>query len=76
NWQATSVGEESVAWQHGDINGDGIVDFVDFTTQNIYWQRSIAKAGSTAAVPEPSSWLLVVLAVTLWVPAVGKSRVA
>ena len=55
NWQ-TNVS----AWSAGDFNADGAVSAPDLNVLGINWQQS-ALAASTAAVPEPSSCLLVIM---------------
>ena len=55
NWQqAVSL------WSKGDFNADGTVGAPDLNVLGINWQQS-ALAASTAAVPEPTSCLLVIM---------------
>ncbi len=49
----------SLAWDRGDFNGDGVVDASDFNVWNSH--RLMSSAGAPAAVPEPASlWLALV----------------
>ena len=45
-------------WSSGDFNADGTVDVADLNLLALNWQRSIAAASPSAAIPEPSTSLL------------------
>jgi hypothetical protein len=47
-------------WAQGDFNGNGVVDLADYT---LWRDRNFVMpvAGSAAAIPEPTTWLLVTL---------------
>ena len=55
NWQSDNVS----SWARGDFNGDGRVGAADLNTLGVNWQFGAA----AAAVPEPSSAVLLLLAV-------------
>jgi len=57
-------------WLTGDIDGDGDTDTVDLTTAIINFTGA---RNAAAAVPEPSSLLLLVLAVGCLTVAQGRS---
>ena len=73
NWQA-GVGDpntSTVTWEMGDFNGDGQIDGSDVTILAGNWQYGVDAAA--ASVPEPSSVLLLVMAlVSLMI--VGKNN--
>ena len=56
----TSAGGTCKTWADGDTDGDGDVDSGDLTTAIINFTGA---SNAAAAVPEPSSLLLLVLAV-------------
>lgn len=56
---ASHFGEGAATHSQGDANGDGIVDGDDF----LYWQRQATPAAVTDAVPEPSAFAMIGVAV-------------
>ena len=61
-WQENFGLAEGVAASHGDFDGSGVVDGADF----LVWQRHFSdEANAFAAVPEPATALLAVLAAPL-----------
>jgi hypothetical protein len=53
-------------WSRGDFNVDGIIDAADLNVLALNWQQSIPMATvASAAVPEPSAWLISVVVVGL-----------
>lgn len=49
----------TIGYEHGDLNFDGLIDLHDFHT---FVEEFPAAAAAAQAVPEPSSWLLGLLA--------------
>jgi hypothetical protein len=46
-------------WHNGDFDGDGDVDFADFNElANHYTGAGVDYTAGKAAVPEPSTWLM------------------
>ena len=66
----TGVTGSGTTWLTGDIDGDGDTDTVDLTTAIINFTGA---QNAAAAVPEPSSLLLLVLAVGCLAVARGRS---
>jgi hypothetical protein len=62
NWQkGVSNPGETVTWEMGDFNSDGKVDGSDVTILANHWQDGVST--SSAAVPEPSTLVLLLAAV-------------
>ena len=60
NWQAgVNPGDDAATWDMGDFNGDGKVDGSDVTILAGNWQCGV-EAAAAAAVPEPSTLLLLI----------------
>ena len=66
----TSAGGTGKTWNTGDADGDGAVDSSDLTIAII---NLAGASNAAAAVPEPSSLLLLVLAVGCLAVARGRS---
>jgi hypothetical protein len=67
----TSNGAQSKVLATADANADGRVDGADF----LAWQRALGATPSEAmAAPEPSSWLLAMLAAVSWRARSRRSR--
>jgi hypothetical protein len=45
-------------WRHGDFNGNGIVDPSDYDIWKSNFGLTVAGAGASTGVPEPSTWVL------------------
>ena len=60
NWQYGVDGNGTASWEMGDFNGDGKVDGSDVTILAGNWQYGVN--ATTAAVPEPSTLLLLLTA--------------
>ena len=59
NWRAMPAEQP---WSNGDFNADEIVDSGDLNLLALNWQQSIPAAATGAAVPEPSSLVLLMVA--------------
>ena len=64
---SADLNKVGISWQlpqdrysEGDFNGSGLVDAADLNFIGLRWQQEIPLAASAAAVPEPSSVLLLV----------------
>jgi hypothetical protein len=73
---------DPATWAQGDFNYDGVVnvlDAADFLTTGLYNQGFYnpppAAVGAVAAVPEPTTWLLLAAGLT-GVGVVGRRRTA
>ena len=69
----SSFGATGATFGDGDANSDGIVDGKDF----LIWQRNLgvsitATQTTTASVPEPTSWLLAMVAGLGWCAAASR----
>ena len=60
NWQSSPN-----AWSRGDFNADGIVNSGDLNLLALNWQDSIPTAASAAAVPEPATTVMLLMALVL-----------
>ena len=60
-WNSSKFTETS-RWDRGDFNGDGFVDVSDFNSWN---QRKFQEVAPTEVVPEPASWILLLIAISL-----------
>ncbi len=58
NWQQTGL----TSYAQGDANGDGVANAQDLNAVGNNWQAGAAPLAATAAVPEPSSGILVLAA--------------
>ena len=68
NWQGTGK-----VWSEGDFWADGEVNAADLMTIGINWQTSTRNAAAVN-VPEPTGWMLVILAAMLtWYAVERKS---
>ena len=63
NWQLL----DGATWEMGDFNGDGRVDGSDVTILAGNWQAGVDSTATAAAVPEPTTWVLLLSAVMLLV---------
>jgi hypothetical protein len=61
NWQSA----DNPLWQQGNFNGDTIVDAQDLNAIARNWQHGVSSAASSAAVPEPSSLILLATGIGL-----------
>ncbi len=54
----------NLGWATGDINFDGVINFDDYSVvdQAFFFQGAPLKHADVSAVPEPSTWALVILA--------------
>ena len=59
NWQKDGI----TSYADGDANGDGMINATDLNAVGSNWQAGVAQA-ATAAVPEPSAALLMLLAIS------------
>jgi len=50
-----------------DGNGNGSVDEGDYAVWKMHFGESLAAGAGSSAVPEPGSWMLLVLALSAWV---------
>jgi hypothetical protein len=50
------------AWSAGDFSADGVVDAADLNGLGIHWRQSVPLAASGNAVPEPSTWGMLIVA--------------
>jgi hypothetical protein len=67
----TNYGMTGAVWTQGDFNYDGAVDINDLTILLSNYGQTMA-AGPAAAVPEPSSLVLLCVArASLWLFGVG-----
>jgi hypothetical protein len=66
NWQSSPD-----PWSSGDFNADGVVDVADLNLLALNWQESIPTAAAQAAVPEPTSMLMVIFA---WIAIICLNR--
>ena len=70
NWQV----ESEATWSMGDFNGDGRVDGSDVTILAGNWQASVSSQSQT--VPEPSSWMMLLILISLiskaWRTSLGR----
>ncbi len=58
NWQ-----QKVSTWSDGDFTADGRVDSADLNALALNWQQIVPMASTvSAAVPEPSTWLLLTIA--------------
>jgi sugar lactone lactonase YvrE len=63
NWRKD---EDVAAWSAGDFKADGVVDSGDLNELALNWQDTILPAAATnAPVPEPSTFFLTVIGLTL-----------
>ena len=62
NWQKGVSDGQTAKWEEGDFNGDGKVDGSDVTILAGNWQAGVEAA--SAAVPEPSTIVLLLSALT------------
>ena len=53
-WQQSGL----TSYAQGDANGDGLANAADLNVVGSNWQAGVAAAAETAAVPEPSGYLL------------------
>ena len=58
----TNYGRTAMVWSQGDFNDDGKVDINDLTIVLANYNQTLNASGRVAAVPEPSSVLLLALA--------------
>ena len=54
--------DDATSWGHGDFNGDGLVTSTDLNDLALNWRGGIPQA---AAVPEPTSHVLLAMAVAM-----------
>ena len=63
---ALSWRQDTAAWSGGDFTADGVVDSADLNALALNWRQSIPMASAmSAAVPEPSTMLLLILGLAL-----------
>ncbi len=63
SWRST----DATSWSHGDFNGDGNVNASDLNDLALNWRSGVVAATSAPAVPEPSSFMQLLLGVFAFV---------
>src|SRR5207249_1758357 len=62
---AADFGSTEGSWNQGDFNNDGIVNALDFNVLATNYGRVLTPASLAISVPEPSTWLPCLIAVSL-----------